>query len=95
MPAVHRHTDICTGHGCFPARPNAEASPDVFVNGRGWHCVGHGWQPHGCPVCPPHGGALAAGSPTVFVNGRAAGRIGDPVDCGSSAATGSADVFCD
>lgn len=18
MPAVHRHTDICTGHGCFP-----------------------------------------------------------------------------
>jgi len=93
MPAAHRHTDICTGHGCFPARANAEGSPDVFVNGLGWHRVGDGWQPHGCAVCVPHGGALAAGSATVFVNGRAAGRIGDPVSCGSSAATGSGNVF--
>jgi uncharacterized Zn-binding protein involved in type VI secretion len=93
MPAAQRHTDICTGHGCFPPRANAEGSPDVFVNGLGWHRVGDGWQPHGCPVCPPHGGSLAVGSGTVFVNGRAAGRIGDPVSCGSSAATGSANVF--
>jgi uncharacterized Zn-binding protein involved in type VI secretion len=93
MPAAHRHTDICTGHGCFPSRANAEGSPNVFVNGLGWHRVGDGWQPHGCPVCAPHGGVLAAGSATVFVNGRAAGRIGDPVSCGSSAATGSDNVF--
>jgi uncharacterized Zn-binding protein involved in type VI secretion len=93
MPAAHRHTDICTGHGCFPSRANAEGSPDVFVNGLGWHRVGDGWQSHGCAVCVPHGGVLAAGSGTVFVNSRAAGRIGDPVSCGSSTATGSANVF--
>jgi uncharacterized Zn-binding protein involved in type VI secretion len=92
MPAAHRLGDTCTGHGCFPSRANVEASPDVFVNGRGWHLVGDAWATHCCgPVC--HGGSLAAGSATVFVNGRAAGRIGDPVSCGSSAATGSADVF--
>ena len=94
MPAAHRHTDICTGHGCYPSRGNAQGSSDVFVNGLGWHRVGDGWAAHCCgPVC--HGGALAAGSPTVFVNGRAAGRIGDPVDRGSAAATGSPDVFAD
>jgi uncharacterized Zn-binding protein involved in type VI secretion len=93
MPAAHRHADICTGHGCYPPRPNIEASPDVFVNGLGWHRVGDGWALHGCGDCAPHGGVLAAGSATVFVDGRAAGRIGDPVSCGSSAATGSADVF--
>jgi len=93
MPAAHRHTDTCTGHGCFPSRANAEGSPNVFVNGLGWHRVGDGWQPHGCAVCTPHGGSLAEGSATVFVNSRAAGRIGDPVSCGSRAATGSANVF--
>lgn len=95
MPAAHRHHDTCTGHGCFPSRENAAASPDVFVNGRGWHRVGDGWAAHGCAKCPPHGGSLAAGSPTVFVNGRASARVGDPVDCGSACATGSADVFVD
>lgn len=94
MPAAHRHRDVCTGHGCWGSRPNAEASADVFVNGLGWHRVGDGWESHCCgPAC--HGGSLAAGSPTVFVNGRAAGRIGDPVSCGSSCATGSPDVFAD
>lgn len=93
MAAAARFGDRCTGHGCFPSRPNAEGSPTVFVNGRGWHRVGDGWQPHGCAVCPPHGGALAQGSNTVFVNGRPAGRVGDPVDCGSRVAEGSLNVF--
>ncbi len=94
MPAAHRHQDVCTGHGCYPSRPNIEASADVFVNGLGWHRVGDAWAAHCCgPPC--HGGALAAGSPTVFVNGMPAGRIGDPVDCGSRCATGSPDVFAD
>lgn len=96
MPAAHRHTDICTGHGCWPSRPNATASPDVFVNKRGWHRVGDAWASHCCPSIPEcHGGNLAAGSPTVFVNGRAVARIGDPVNCGSRCMTGSADVFVD
>ena len=94
MPAVHRHTDICTGHGCFGSRPNAEASSDVFANGLGAHRVGDRWETHCCgPLC--HDGLLAEGSPTVFANGRPWGRIGDPVDCGSFCQTGSPDVFAD
>ena len=92
MPAVHRHTDTCTGHGCFPSRANAEGSPNVFVNGLGAHRVGDGWESHCCgPVC--HGSSQASGSPTVFVNGQPLARVGDSVACGSSNATGSPNVF--
>jgi len=94
MPAAHRHRDTCTGHGCWPSRPNAQASPSVFVNGAGWHRVGDAWEVHCCPAIPEcHGGSLAAGSSSVYVNGSAAGRVGDPVSCGSVCATGSATVF--
>ena len=93
MPAVTRKGDSCTGHGCFPARPSTSGSPDVFVNGIAVHRQGDSWAAHGCPTCAPHGGNLAAGSSTVFVNGKQIGRIGDPVDCGSSVAVGSGDVF--
>ncbi|WP_029009399.1 PAAR domain-containing protein [Azospirillum halopraeferens] len=96
MPAVTRLGDTCTGHGCWPPRPSAGASPDVFVDGRPVHRVGDAWAAHTCPDIPEtHAGALAAGSPTVFVNGRPAGRIGDPVSCGSAVATGSGTVFAD
>jgi uncharacterized Zn-binding protein involved in type VI secretion len=36
---------------------------------------------------------LASGSSTVYVNGKQIGRVGDPVACGSSVATGSSNVF--
>lgn len=92
MPAAHRYRDVCTGHGCWPPRPNAQASPDVFLNGLGAHRVGDAWEVHCCgPAC--HGSVQAAGSPTVFVNGRALARVGDAVACGSACATGSPDVF--
>lgn len=93
MTAAHRHRDLCTGHGCWPSRPNLTASPDVFVNNKGSHRVGDEWEIHCCGGC--HGGQLAEGSPTVFVNGRAKGRIGDPVNCGSYCMEGSPDVFVD
>jgi hypothetical protein len=32
MPGVVRKPDICSGHGCFPPRANATASPDTFTN---------------------------------------------------------------
>ena len=48
MPAAHRHKDICTGHGCFPSRPNASASGNVFVNNKGAHRVGDFWEVHCC-----------------------------------------------
>lgn len=93
MPAVTRLGDICSGHGCFPSRPSVSASPDVFAEGIAVHREGDSWELHGCAVCAPHGGVLSSGSGTVFVNGKQIGRIGDPISCGSSVATGASTVF--
>lgn len=91
MPAAHRLADRCTGHGCYPSRPNIEGSPNVFVNSRPAHRVGDAWGVHCCGSC--HGGNAASGSPNVFVNGKPKCRIGDAVSCGSAMATGSPNVF--
>jgi len=93
MTEAHRLTDICTGHGCYPPRPNADGSPDVYVNNLKWHRQTDPWNGHACPPSPSHTGRLSKGSSTVYVNNLQAGRIGDPVSCGSAAATGSPNVF--
>lgn len=93
MPAVHLKGQQGTGHGCFPPRVNTQGSPNVFVNGIPVHRQGDAWASHGCGVCIPHAGTLAAGSSTVFANGKGIARIGDPVDCGSACAEGSPNVF--
>lgn len=94
MPGVVRLGDICTGHGCWPPRPNVSASGDVFTNNIGTHRVGDGWAPHCCcPIPAVHASSQASGSPNVFVNNRAVARIGDSIACGSSNATGSGNVF--
>jgi len=92
MPQVVRLGDVCTGHGCWPSRPNAQASPDVFVNGIPWHRQSDAWSSHCCPP-PCHGGVLAAGLPDVYINGLQAGRQGDPVSCGSACLAHSPDVW--
>lgn len=92
MPAVVRLGDTCTGHGCFPSRPNDQGSPNVFVNSIPAHRQSDHWVTHCCPP-PCHDSNLAAGSPNVFVNNLQVGRIGDPVACGSACATGSPNVF--
>lgn len=92
MPAVTRRTDVCTGHGCFPSRPSVQGSPNVFTNTLETHRETDAWAVHCCGSC--HGGNLASGSSTVYVNGLQMGRIGDPVDCGSTVAQGSPNVFC-
>lgn len=90
--AVTRLGDNSTGHGCFPARPNLEGSPNVFINGIAAHCIGHAWDTHCCgPSC--HSGVLSAGSGSVFVNGRALARIGDGISCGDTVGQGSPNVF--
>lgn len=92
MPAAHRLGDICTGHGCYPPRPNIEGSPNVFVNGLPSHRQNDAWMPHCCgSSC--HGGQAANGSSSVFVNGKPKCRIGDSVNCGSTMASGSPNVF--
>ena len=92
MPAVHRKGDICTGHGCFSPRPNAQGSPNVFCNSIPVHRQGDSWNVHCCGI-PCHGGSLAAGSSSVNSNSKQLGRISDPVSCGSAAANGSGNVF--
>lgn len=93
MPAVTRIGDSCTGHGAFPPRPSTSGSGNVYANGVAVHRQGDGWASHcnSTPIC--HSGNLASGSSTVYANGQQLGRIGDPVDCGSSVATGSGDVY--
>lgn len=92
MPAITRQGDICTGHGCWPPRPSVGGSGNVFVNGIPVHRQGDGWAVHCCKdSC--HAGSLANGSGSVFVNGKPCGRVGDAVDCGSSVAAGSPNVF--
>ena len=94
MPAVARIADKCTGHGCYPPRPNDEGSGNVFINGKPVHRAGDYWLPHGCGDCTPHSSVLASGSSSVYVNGKQMGRIGDPVACGAKVAQGSGNVFC-
>lgn len=92
---ICRLGDSCTGHACFPPRPNIEASGNVYANGIGIHRQSDGWAIHCCPhhtAC--HDSILAMGSQTVYVNGLQAGRIGDPVVCGSAIAQGSPTVYC-
>lgn len=94
MPAVCRQNDICTGHGCWPPRPNSSWSENVICNSRGVHRSSDGWLPHTCPPIPEtHASNLAAGSSTVYANSLQIGRTGDPVACGSAVATGSGNVF--
>ncbi|MEM4546861.1 MAG: PAAR domain-containing protein [Nitrososphaerota archaeon] len=93
MRGVVRLGDRSCGHGCFPARPNTQGSPNVFVNSKPAHRVGDAWDVHCCNgVC--HDGVAASGSATVFVNGRALCRVGDSISCGDMMCQGSPNVFC-
>lgn len=83
----------CTGHGCFPPRPNVQASPTVSINSLGVQRIGDEYMAHCCPNQGCHSGALASGSSSVNIEGLPAGRIGDSVSCGSSVAEGSQNVF--
>ena len=90
--AAARLGDRCSGHGCFPPRPNNEASTDVFWNDLGAHRQTDSYEIHCCgDSC--HGGELAEGSSTVFINDLPIGRVTDPVSCGSAIIEGSPNVF--
>ena len=91
MPAVTRLGDFCTGHKCYPPRPNDQASDNVIVNNKGVHRETDHWVEHCCGSC--HDSTTAKGSSTVFVNNKPVARIGDPIKCGSVIAQGSPDTF--
>lgn len=94
--AVCRLGDISSGHYPWPPRVNDSASPNVFVNGLGWHRLGDHWVTH---CAPPgcHDGFLIHGAPGVYVNNKEAGRIGDLISCAPHdefADSGSPNTFC-
>lgn len=92
MPPVVRLSDSCSGHPpCFPPRPNAAGSPDVFANTLPVHRMSDAWAVHSCDS--PHPGNQASASVTVFANSLGVARIGDAVSCGSTDAVGSPDVI--
>ena len=95
MPGVVRFGDSSAGHPhCYPPRPNVEASPNVFCNGRAVHRLGDAWASHGsCPDHVPHAGTASSGSGNVFVNKKSICRIGDGISCGDTMAQGSGNVF--
>lgn len=89
---VTRLGDHCTGHACFPPRPTAAASPNVYANFIAVHRRTDAWSVHCCgSSC--HSSVLASGSSTVFANFLDVCRIGDPVACGSASAQGSPNVY--
>jgi uncharacterized Zn-binding protein involved in type VI secretion len=102
--AACRLGDISSGHYPWPPRVNDTASPNVFVNGLGWHRLGDHWITHCCPSPPPpappaqcHDAYLIHGAPGVFINGMEAGRIGDLISCAPHdefVDSGSPNVFC-
>jgi uncharacterized Zn-binding protein involved in type VI secretion len=88
----HRRTDDCTGHGCYPPRPLAVGSPNVFTNFLNQGRQTDTYNAHCCgPAC--HGGEIVKGSATVFANFLQVARQSDPVDCGSRCDVHSPDVF--
>ncbi len=91
LPAA-RKDDLCTGHDCFPPRPAASGSENVYVNNRKSHRKGDTWKKH-CCVLSCHASETAEGSATVFINGKRAARVQDPVACGSVIMTGSTNVY--
>lgn len=88
---VVRLGDLCSGHGCWPPRPNDTASPNVFTNSKAQHRQTDHWVVHCCLDC--HDGNSVRGSSSVYVNGLQIFREGDPVDCGSVGMEHSPNVF--
>lgn len=91
--AAARLGDSCSGHADYPPRPNNEGSDNVFINGIPAHRQGDSYEIHCDPDNDCHADVLANGSGTVYFNGKQAGRIGDPVACGSVIAEGSDNTF--
>jgi uncharacterized Zn-binding protein involved in type VI secretion len=93
MKKAARRGDLCTGHDDCSPRPAQRGSPHVTFNARAALRVTDPFVNHGCAAHAPHPGKVAEGSTTVTIDGLPAARVTDPVDCGSTIQTGSADVY--
>lgn len=91
MAGVVRKNDLCSGHGCFPPRPNIQGSPNIWANNIQVHRQGDTWSSHTCGGT--HASILAVGSPNVFANNKPVGRKNDAIACGSICMIASSNVF--
>lgn len=88
---VVRRTDVCSGHGCYPPRPSATWSPDVFVNNLNIERYSDSMEVH-CCLSDCHDGSHK-GIHNAYANSLDIQVVGDPIDCGSVCAVGSPDTF--
>ncbi len=91
MPGITRIGDALSGHGCWGDHNIDAGSQNVFVNGIPASRAGDVSTAH-CCLADCHTGKMS-GSNSVFINGKSAQKVGDPVDCGSTQAAGSQNVF--
>lgn len=87
---VVRRTDLCSGHGCYPPRPSATWSPNVFVNGLEVERYSDTMEVHCCGDC--HSG-VHIGTGTVYANSLVIQAQDDPISCGSICDECSSNVF--
>lgn len=92
MLGAVRLNDMSQGHGCFPPKPNIQASPNVFVNNRGQVRVGDAWASHRCGK-RSHGSVQSQGSSNTFVNNKPAARRTSAISCGDACLECSTDTF--
>lgn len=92
MPPCHRQDDFDTGHGCFPPRKTSSYASITYANNKLIHRKGDAYPTHCCGN-PCHPGTGSSGSSTVIVENSNCRRIGDPLNCGGVAATGSPNVI--
>ncbi|EPU3829038.1 PAAR domain-containing protein [Campylobacter coli] len=90
MPAVARLGDIGSGHASFPETAIITAASKSFTNNIPRARQGDRLEDHGSPSpSPPHGRAIAEGSPNTFTENKPQAYIGHKVDCGGIIVTGS------
>ena len=87
MPASHRISDVTTGTALDPILEAVDGSPNVFVNLLNAMRIN---DPYSCLMYDEQ---AIEGSPTVFANSLGMVRVDDAVSDGSSAMTGSENVF--
>lgn len=91
MPGVAFQSSMSSGACGHPPSAASSWSDNVFANSRNVVRQTDTFLVHSDGF---HSGrAVASGSSTVFVNSKQVARIGDPINCGDTIATGSSNVI--
>jgi len=93
MPMQSRIGDMNDPEPLHPPTTLTTGSSDTFANSIACAFVTSETSPHTVGKPKEHVSFVEAGSGTVFINSNAAARIGDPIACGQTVASGSPNVF--